>query len=72
MAFQEGDRVELVEISGGKKITGGFEVGQTGTVIGEIAKDYPIVTWDKAIIPKTEPDTRITKSNCDAKTLKKL
>lgn len=72
MAFQEGDRVELVELHSGQRIIGGFEEGQTGTVIGEVAKDSPMILWDKPIIPNCDPDTRITKSDCDSKTLKKI
>lgn len=72
MAFQEGDRVQLVEISPGKQIVGGFEVGQAGTVVGEVAKDYPMVSWDNPIIPKNDPDTTITQTDCHSRTLKKI
>ncbi len=72
MAFQEGDRVKLVELHSGQRIVGGFEEGQMGTVIGEVAKDSPMILWDKPIIPKCDPGTRITKSDCDSKTLKKI
>lgn len=72
MTFQKGDRVELVELHSGQRIVGGFYEGQTGTVIGEAAKDSPMILWDEAIIPKCDPDTKIIKSDCDSKTLKKI
>jgi hypothetical protein len=70
MSIQKGDRVELTEISEGKQAVGGFSVGQTGTVVGEVAENYPEVKFDRPVT--TNSGAEIAQTDCRADTLRKI